>query len=95
MIGFNSLFSQIPRLNLSASLALCMMFLIPGSLIAANPDKPDFWVRNDAGTITHNWTDDPDQSLVMNMQGRKVVMQFNSSVTNGLSLYFPFFQCEE
>ena len=67
------------------------MFLIPGILIAVNPDKPDFWVRNDAGTITHNWTDDPDQSLVMNMQGRKVVMQFNSSVTNGLTYTSRFF----
>ena len=34
MTGFNSLFSQIPRLNLSASLALFMMFLMPELLIA-------------------------------------------------------------
>ena len=92
MTGFNSLFSKIPRLNLSASLALCMMFLIPGSLIAVNPDKPDFWVRNDAGTITHTWTvNDPDQSLVMNMQGRKVVMQFQFISHKWFELILPVF----
>ena len=55
------------------------------------PDKPNFWVRNDAGTITHTWTDNPDESLVMNMQGLKVVMQFQSSVTDGLSYTSRFF----
>jgi hypothetical protein len=92
MIGLYSFLAKISRLNLSPSLALCIMFLIPEIVTAANPDKPDFWVRNNAGTITHTWTgNDPDQSLVMNMQGRKVVMQFHSSLTNGLSYTSRFF----
>ncbi len=92
MVEFSSLLSKISRLNLSSSLAFCIMFLMPEFLTAANHDKPDFWVRNDAGTITHTWTgNDPDQSLVMNLQGRKVVMQFHSSVTNGLSYTSRFF----
>jgi hypothetical protein len=91
MIGFNSLLSKISRLNISPSLALCIMCFMPEIIIAANPDKPDFWVRNDAGTITHTWTGNPDQSLVMNMQGLKVVMQFQSSVTDGLSYTSRFF----
>lgn len=73
------------------SIALCLMILFPQCLTAANPDKPDFWVRNNSCTITHTWTDNPDQSLVMNMQGLKVVMQFHSSVTNGLSYTSRFF----
>lgn len=92
MIRLNSLLSKISRLSLSPSLALCILLFIPEFLMAANPDKPDFWVRNNAGTITHTWTgNDPEQSLVMNMQGRKVVMQFHSSVTNGLSYTSRFF----
>ena len=35
--------------------------------------------------------DDPDQALVMNMQGLKVVMQVQSSVTKGLSYTSRFF----
>lgn len=63
------------------------------TVVASPPEeKPDFWVRNNAGTITHKWTgNDPDQSLVMNMQGRKVVMQLHSSVTNGLGYTSRFF----
>ena len=54
--------------------------------------KPDFWVPNSAGTITHSWKgNDPDQSLVMNMQGLKVVMQVHSSFTNGLNYTSRFF----
>ena len=64
---------------------------MPEIIIAANPDKPDFWVRNDAGTITHNWTDNPDQSLVMNMQGLKVVMQFQFISHRWFELILPVF----
>ncbi len=53
MIRLNNCLSKISRLNLVLSLVLCIMFLIPEFLTASNPDKPDFWVRNDAGTITH------------------------------------------
>jgi hypothetical protein len=60
--------------------------------IAANPGMPDFWVRNNAGTIAHSWKgNDPDQSLVMNMQGLKVVMQVHSSFTKGLNYTSRFF----
>ena len=71
---------------------LFITLLIPEFLTAANDDKPGFWIRNEAGTITHTWTaDTPDRSLVMNMQGLKVVMQLNSSLTNGLNYTTRFF----
>ncbi len=82
MILIKRFSSRNSRLNLVRSVALCLVFTVPECLPAANPDKPDFWVRNDAGTITHTWTgSDPDQALVMNMQGLKVVMQVHSSFT--------------
>lgn len=88
----NQLLSKISRLNLVRSLALCTSLLITECLAAASPGKSDFWVRNDEGTITHTWTgNDPDQALVMNMQGLKVVMQFHSSFTKGLSYTSRFF----
>lgn len=92
MIRKNSHLSKILRLNLLPALVLFMVLLIPACLDAAGPDKPDFWVRNSAGTITHTWSaNDPDQSLVMNMQGQKVVMQVNCSFTNGLNFTSRFF----
>lgn len=92
MIRINLSLLRIPRLTLVCSLLFCMMIFTPECLAAENPDKPDFWVRNDVGAITHTWTgNDPDQSLVMNMQGLKVVMQFQSSFTKGLSYTSRFF----
>jgi len=86
MTRINRLVSKFSRLNGIRVLALSTLLLIPVCLAAENPDKPDFWVRNGAGTITHTWAgNDPDQALVMNMQGLKVVMQFQSSFTKGLS----------
>ena len=52
----------------------------------------DFWVPDDAGRITHTWT--ADESLVMCMQGRKVVMQVQASTDKGLNYTVRFFQCE-
>jgi hypothetical protein len=74
------------------NILFCLMLLVPQCLSAASQDKPDFWVRNEAGTITHTWTgNDPDQDLVMNLQGLKVVMQFQSSFTKGLNYTSRFF----
>ncbi len=91
MTHFNRFPSKMTRINLVRLLVLCSMYLVPQCLISANPDKPDFWIRNAAGSITHTWTDNPDQSLVINMQGLRVVMQVQSSVTKGLSYTSRFF----
>ncbi|MFA5814179.1 MAG: hypothetical protein WC865_00965 [Bacteroidales bacterium] len=53
MIRINRFSSGISWFCHVRSLALCLMFLMPQFLAAANSGKPDFWVRNDAGTITH------------------------------------------
>ena len=92
MTRINRSSSKTFRFILAGVLFLCPIFLVTNCLATASPDKPDFWVRNDAGTITHTWTgNDPDQSLVMNMQGLKVVMQVQSSVTKGLFYTSRFF----
>ncbi|HBB92784.1 MAG TPA: hypothetical protein DC042_13990 [Bacteroidales bacterium] len=84
--------TNFSRLIGVSSLVLSTILIIPVSLTATNPDKPDFWVRNESGTITHTWAgNDPDQTLVMNMQGLKVVMQVKSSFTMGLSYTTRFF----
>lgn len=81
-----------PIFNLASALVLLTMFLLPPSLKAANPDKPVFWIMNDAGTIAHSWTgNDPAQALVMNMQGLKVVLQVHQSVKDGLTYKARFF----
>jgi len=81
-----------PNFNFKSSLVLFVMLLIPEFLSATNDDKQGFWIRNEAGSITHTWTTDTtDKSLVMNMQGRKVVMQINSSLINGLTYTSRFF----
>ena len=92
MNRINNFSTKISRLKLVRLLVLYMMFLAPAGLVAANPDKPDFWIRNDAGNITHTWTgDNPDESMVMCMQGRKVVMQVQSSLKVGLNYTARFF----
>lgn len=96
MFSVSYYLSKISGLSIVCSLTLCSLFLLPQCLTAANPDKPDFWVRNNAGTITHTWTGtDPNQSLVMNMQGCKVVMQVQSSVTRGLNYTSRFFNVKK
>ena len=68
------------------------MFLLPLSLNSAIPEKPDFWIRDKTGRITHTWTgSDQNESLVMCMQGLKVVMQVQSSGEKGLSYTARFF----
>ncbi|MCX6226964.1 MAG: hypothetical protein NTV01_19815, partial [Bacteroidia bacterium] len=92
MIRINRFLSKISGFSLVRSLVLLTIVLIPECLAAASSDKPDFWARNDSGTITHTWKgNDPDQALVMNMQGLKVVMQFQSSFTKGLTYTSRFF----
>ena len=53
----------------------------------------DFWVPDDLGRITHTWTG--DESLVMCMQGRKVVMQVQLSTERGLNYTVRFFNVKE
>ena len=53
----------------------------------------DFWVPDDAGRITHTWT--ADESLVMCMQGRKVVMQVQASTDKGVNYTVRFFHVKE
>ncbi|MFA5814201.1 MAG: hypothetical protein WC865_01075 [Bacteroidales bacterium] len=92
MIRNNRFLSKISGFSLVRSLVLLTIVVIPECLAAASADKPVFWVRNDAFNITHTWKgNDPDQALVMNMQGLKVVMQFQSSFTKGLSYTSRFF----
>lgn len=84
------------NLKFKSSLMLSVLLIIPEFLIASNDDRPDFWTRNDAGTITHTWAaDSPDQSLIMNMQGLKVVMQVNSSLKDGLNYTARFFNVKK
>ena len=66
-----------------------LMVSAPACLAAADPAAADYWVRDDAGRITHTWTG--NERLVMCMQGRKVVMQVDSSSDKGLSYKAHFF----
>ena len=70
MNKMNHFLSKISGLKLVRLLVLYALFLIPAHPFAANPEKPDLLIRNDAGNIT----DDMNQSLAMNTQGCKVVM---------------------
>jgi hypothetical protein len=84
------------HLNICSLLILFIMLLIPEFISAANDDNPVFWIRNEAGSITHTWSADAlDKSLVMNMQGLKVVMQINSSLINGLNYTARFFNVKK
>lgn len=92
MAGTLSYLSKIKGLKFFHLFVLLNLSLIPAFLDAENPGKPDFWVRNNAVTISHTWKgSDPDQSLVMNMQGLKVVMQVHCSFTKGLNYTSRFF----
>lgn len=70
MNRINYFLSKISGLKLVCLLVLCTLFVIPAYPFAANPDKPDLLISNDTGNIT----EDSNQSLAMNMQGCKVVM---------------------
>lgn len=56
---------------------------------APAPSPTDFWVWDKQGRITHTCTG--KEPVVMCMQGRKVVMQVRSDVTNGFSYTARFF----
>jgi hypothetical protein len=66
-----------------------LMVSAPACLAAADPATADYWIRDDAGRITHTWTG--KEQLVMCMQGRKVVMQVDSSSDKGVSYEARFF----
>gem|GEM_PF-6559468 len=53
MIRSNNFSSKISSFKLVCFIVFYLIFLIPTVLVAANPEKPDFWIRNDAGSITH------------------------------------------
>ena len=72
--------------GLAASIVLLAVFV---SLCPA----ADFWVPDNYGGITHTWTG--DESLVMCMQGRKVVMQVQLSTERGLNYTVRFFNVKE
>lgn len=53
----------------------------------------DFWIPDDSGAISHSWTG--DESLVICLQGRAVVMQVRLSTASDLSYTFRFFNVKE
>jgi hypothetical protein len=63
-----------------------------GCLGATAPAATDFWVKDDAGRITHTFSG--KGPLVMCMQGRKVVMQVQSDSTKGLSYTARFYNLQ-
>jgi hypothetical protein len=92
MIRSNNFSSKISSFKLVCLIVFYLIFLIPTGIVAANSDKPDFWIRNDAGNITHTWTgENSGDTLVVCMQGRKVVMEVQSSKAEGLNYTTSFF----
>jgi hypothetical protein len=59
---------------------------------ATAPAATDFWVKDDAGRITHTFRG--EGPLVMCMQGRKVVMQVQCDSTKGLSYTARFYNLQ-
>jgi len=53
----------------------------------------DFWTPDNTGRISHTWTG--DESLVMCLQGRAVVVQVRLSTISDLSYTFRFFNVKE
>jgi hypothetical protein len=70
-------------LNRFAALAVLLAVSVPPCLAG------DFWIPDGAGRISHTWTG--DESLVMCMQGRMVVMEVRVSADRGLSYTIRFF----
>jgi len=66
---------------------LAMAAGVPSSLIAE-----DFWVRDDAGRITHTCAG--KEPLVMCLQGRKVVMQVQADSSTGFSYTARFYNVQ-
>ena len=88
----NRCYNVISRVILGFSFFSSLMCFVPQGYSTVNPDKNPFWVRNEAGTITHTWTGNvPDQEMVMNLQGLRVVMQFQCSSGKGLAYTSRFF----
>lgn len=53
----------------------------------------DFWTPDNTGRISHTWTG--DESMVICLQGRAVVMQVRLSTAKDLSYTFRFFNVKE
>jgi len=72
----------------------CLATLIFLLAISVSPcPAADFWIPDDAGRITHTWM--ADESLVMCMQGRAVVMQVRVSTDKGVSYTVRFFNVKK
>ena len=64
------------------------------SVISASPCRAaDFWSPDDAGRIIHTWK--ADESLVMCMQGRTVIMEVRLSAGKGLGYTVRFFNVQK
>ncbi|MCF7958593.1 MAG: hypothetical protein K9M57_09120, partial [Phycisphaerae bacterium] len=75
--------------KLNCFAALIILFTISMSRCVAG----DFWTPDNAGRISHTWSG--DESLVMCLQGRAVVMQVRLSTARNLSYTFRFFNVKE
>ena len=84
-----------PNYNRTKAAGLnCLVTLIFLLAISVLPcPAADFWIPDDTGRITHTWT--TDESLVMCMQGRAVVMQVRLSTDKGLSYTIRFFNVKK
>lgn len=62
--------------------------------VCASPcSAEDFWTPDATGRISHTWTG--DESLVMCMQGRKVLIQVQLSTERGLNYTIRFFNVKK
>ena len=75
------------KLNCFATLVILLAISMSPCLAA------DFWIPDDSGGISHTWTG--DESLVMCLQGRAVVMQVRLSTARDLSYTFRFFNVKK
>ena len=72
----------------------CLAPLVIFLAVSLSPcGAAEFWVPDDAGRISHTWTG--DESMVMCMQGRAVVMQVRLSADRGLSYTVRFFNVKK
>jgi hypothetical protein len=74
--------------TLTSALLIVATLRSPGQTTPASAPA-DFWVWDKQGRITHTCTN--AEPMVMCMQGRKVVMQVRSDITNGFSYTVRFF----
>jgi len=77
----------------TAGLTCLSAFVFLLAISVAPCSAADFWIPDDAGRITHTWT--ADESLVMCMQGRAVVMQVQLSNEENLNYMIRFFDVKK